>query len=280
MQEIFKKLEFRPFSYEEDPESIADMHCCDEVLEGSWFDRSETCRMHAKIVVRSPGSSWVVSYGSVIFAHADLVKMPTGEASVISWRIHENYRYPEVARILLEGLNRESRKRECTGLVIFADNSRVNEELSMLGMLPDRKYQYVDVSAPEKYKILRSERVVLHPDEINTLNLNPFLGTPLPASYILQRAFLGAEYCVFKHCKPATFEIFHKNDTYLACHDGREWYIFKQGNFKAEKEVISSVLKTAGSLQSGRIMLSDKASEAAELISIHDGVYHDYYAAL
>lgn len=280
MQEIFNKLEFRPFSYEEDPEAIADMHCCDEVLEGSWFDRSETCRMHVKIVVRSPGSSWVLSYGSVIFAHADLVKTPTGEASVIAWRIHENYQHPQVARILLEGLSREARKRECTGLIIYADNPRISEGLNMLGMQPDRKYQYFDVAANDKGKILRSQRVVLHPDEISTLHLIPFLGTPLPPRYLLQRAFLGAEYAVFKHSKPATFEIFHKENTYLACHDGREWYVFRQGDFKAEKEVISSVLKTVGSLQPGRIMLSDKASEAAELIPIHDGVYHDYYAAL
>lgn len=280
MQEIFNKLEFRLFSYEEDPEAVADMHCCAEILEGSWFDRAETSKMHAKIVVRSPGSSWVVSYGSVIFAHADLIKLPSGEASVIGWRIHENYRYPQVARILLEGLSREARKRECSGLIIYADNQHVSDDLNMLGMAPDRRYHYVDVSSSEKGKVLRSERVILHPDEIGPLNLNLFLGAPLPPCYVLQRAYLGADYAVFKHSKPATFEIYQKNNTFLACHDGREWYIFKKGDFKPEKEVISSVLKTAASLQSGRIMLSEKACEAAELIPMHDGVYYDYFAAL
>ncbi len=280
MQEIFKKLEFRPFSYEEDPEAVADMHCCSEVLEGSWFDRSETCRMHAKIVVRSPGSSWVLSYGSVIFAHADLIKQPTGEASIIAWRIHENYRYPQVARLLLEGLSREARKRECSGLIVFAENSRIIEELGMLGMQPDRNYHYADISAVEHGKILRSERVIMHPDEISALGLHQFLGTPLPPSYILQKAYLGAEYGVFRHVKPATFEIFQKKDTYLACHDGREWYIFKKGDFKPDKDVISSVLKTAASLVPGRILLSEKAFEAADLIPINDGVYHDFFSAL
>ncbi len=280
MQEIFKKLEFRPFSYEEDPEGIADMHCCAEVLEGSWFDRSETCKMHVKIVVKSPGSSWVLSYGSVIFAHADLVKLPTGEACVIAWRIHENYRYPQVARLLLQGLQREAGKRECSGLIIFAENSRVDEELKMLGLSPDRTYQYVDPAMVDHGKILRYERVVMHPDDIKNRNLSPFLGSPLPPSYIMHRAYLGADYAVFRHSKPATFEIYRKNETYLACHDGREWHVFKEGDFKPEKEVIASVLKTISSLQPGRILLSHKACEAADLIPINDGVYHDYFSAL
>ncbi len=280
MQEIFKKLEFRAFSYEEDPEAVADMHCCSEVLEGSWFDRSETCRMHAKIVVRSPGSSWVLAYGTVIFAHADLIKMPSGEASIIGWRLHENYRHPQVARLLLEGLSREARKRECSGLIIFAENARINEELGMLGLQPDRNYSYADVSAAEHGRILRNERVVLHPDEIPSLDLHPFLGAPLPPAYVMQRAYLGADYAVFRHSKPATFEFYQKDLTFLACHDGREWYIFKKGDFKPEKDVVSSVLKTAASLLTGRILLSEKACEAAELIPITDGVYHDFFSAL
>lgn len=280
MQEIFKKLEFRAFSYEEDPESVADMHCCAETLEGSWFDRSDTCKMHAKIVVRSPGSSWVLAYGGVIFAHADMIKLPTGEASVIAWRIHENYRYPQVVRQLHEGLAREARKRECSGMILFADRAQTDEELSMLGMQPDRRYHYVDVSAAEHGKVLRHERVVLHPDDIAGLNLFPFLGIPLPPSYFLHRAYLGADYAVFRHVKPATHEFFHKGNTFLACHDGREWCIFKKGDFKPDKDVISSVLKTAASLQPGRILLSEKACEAAEMIPINDGVYHDYFSAL
>ncbi len=280
MQEIFKKLEFRPFSYEEDPEAVADMHCCAEVLEGSWFDRSDTCKMHAKIVVRSPGSSWVLAYGQVIFAHADLIKLPSGEASIICWRIHENYRHPAVARRLLEGLTGAARKRECSSLVIFAENSRVAEELEMLGMKPDRSYRYADATAVEQGKVLRSERVVMHPDEITGLNLHPFIGSPLPPAYIMQRAYLGADYAVFRHSKPATFEIYHKDNTYFACHDGREWYVFRKGDFKPDREIIASVLKTAASLQPGRILLSEKACEAADLIPINDGVYHDYFSAL
>ena len=77
MQEIFNQLQFRAFEYEEDAESVTDMHCCAETLEGSWFDKTETCKMHAKIVARVPGSSWAVAYNTVIFAHADLVTQLT-----------------------------------------------------------------------------------------------------------------------------------------------------------------------------------------------------------
>ena len=280
MQDIFNKLEFRSFSYEEDSEAVADMHCCAEILEGSWFDRSDTCKMHAKVVARSPGSSWVVAYGSVIFAHADLIKTSTQEASVLGWRLHENFRYPQVARMLFEGLCREARKREYTEMVIYADNSRVDEELVMLGMQPDRRYQYADPSSAGNSRILRSQRVVLNSDDVSQMPLTKFLGLPLPPAYILQKAYMGADYAVFKHSKPSTFEIYHNDHTYLACHDGREWHIFRQGDFKAEKEIISPLLKTIASLQSGHIMLSDKAAEAAELIPINDGVYHDYYTAI
>jgi len=280
MQEIFNSLKFRSFSYEEDAEGIADMHCCSEVLEGSWFDRSDTARMHSKVIVRCPGSSWVLSYGTVIFGHVDLVKNKDNTAAAIAWRIHENYRHPQVVRLLLEGLSEQARKREYSGILIFADNIKVEEELSMIGMKPDRSYHYADVSGAESGRILRSQRVVLHPDDVTGLDLQPFLGSPLPPNYIIQKAFKGADYGVFRHCKPDTFEIFHQDNTYLACHDGREWHIFRQGNFKGDKEIIPSVLKTAAAQKPGRIMLNDRALAAAELIPLNDGVYHDYYCAL
>ena len=280
MQEIFNSLKFRSFSYEEDAEGVADMHCCTEVLEGSWFDRSDTCRMHSKVVVRCPGSSWVLSYNTVIFAHVDMIKNADNTAIAFAWRIHENYRFPQIVRLMLEGLSEQARKRECSGILIFADNSKVEEELAMIGMMPDRAYRYADVAGAEHGRILRSQRVVLHPDDIAGLNLQPFLGSPLPPVYIIQKAFMGADYAVFRHCKPDTFEIFHQDNIYLACHDGREWHVFRQGDFKGDKEIIPSVLKTVAAQKPGRIMLNDRALEAAELIPLNDGVYHDYYCAL
>jgi hypothetical protein len=119
MQDIFNKLELRPFSYEEDAESVADMHCCAEVLEGYWFDKAETCKMHSKIVVRSLGSSWVLAYSTVIFAHADLIKQTNGEISVIALRIHENYRYPQVVQALLSRVKTRSKKKKRLSFACF-----------------------------------------------------------------------------------------------------------------------------------------------------------------
>ncbi len=276
MQEIFRQLEFRPFSYEEDAESVTDMHCCAEVLEGSWFDKTETCKMHSKIVVRTPGSSWAVAYNTVIFAHADLVKQPNGEASVIYWRIHENYTYPEVAKILLDGLKREAQKRECSNLIIFADSPQVDKNLTSIGLKPDRKYMYIDPSEVEAGKILRYERVVIHENDVPQLQLKPFLGLPLPPDYLMQRAYLGADYAVFRHTKPQTFEIYCKKQTFLACHDGREWFVFKKGDFKVEPDMVPSVLKTISTLIYGNIMLSERAIELAELTPTNDVYYNDY----
>lgn len=280
MQEIFKQLEFRSFSYEDDPEAIVDMHCCADVLEGSWFDKSETCKMHAKVVVRSPGSSWVVAYNSLIFAHADLIKTTSSDSTVVGWRIHENFRHPQVARLLLEGLSREAKKRDCTGLVIFADSSKVAEDLQMLGIQPDRSYRYANVSTVEKGRVLRSERVVLHTDEVANTDYRPFLGSPLPPHYILQRAFMGADYCVFRHCKPETFDIMVQDMVFLGCHDGREWHVFRKGEKKVTPDLIPSVLKTVASLKSGMIMLSERAMNEAGIVPINEGVFHDFYTSV
>lgn len=276
MQEIFNQLQFRPFEYEEDAESVTDMHCCAETLEGSWFDKTETCKMHAKIVARVPGSSWAVAYNSVIFAHADLIKMPNGEAHVIYWRIHESYTYPEVAKILLEGLKKEAIKRECTNLIIFADNPQVDDNMELLGLQPDRKYAYINPEDVTKGKVLRNERVVIHENDVQSLNLRPLIGIPLPPDYLMQRAYLGADYAVFRHTKPNTFEIYRKKQTFLACHDGREWFVFKKGDFKVEPEAIASILKTLASLQPGLIMLSEKALELAEIVPTNYAYYDDY----
>ena len=276
MQEIFKQLQFRAFSYEEDPESITDMHFCSEVLEGSWFDKKETCQMHSKIVARAPGSSWVVAYNSVIFAHADLVKQPNGEASVIYWRIHESYNYPEVAKILLDGLKAEARKRNCSNLIIFADREEIEEQIEALGYAPDRSYAYVNPGDVEQGRVLRSERVVVHENDIPALDLRPFLGKPLPPGYLMQKAYLGADYAVFRHTKPNTFEIYCRKNTFFACHDGREWFVFKKGDFKIEPDMVASVLKTLDSLQDGLIMLGEKALDCAEMTPANHAFYRDY----
>ncbi|MDD3002096.1 MAG: hypothetical protein PHF29_10115 [Candidatus Riflebacteria bacterium] len=280
MQDIFNRLELRPFSYEEDAESVADMHCCAEVLEGYWFDKAETCKMHSKIVVRSPGSSWVLAYSSVVFAHADLIKQTNGEMSVIALRIHENYRYPQVAHALIQGLKREAKKRDASALVVFADNPQVDEVMKMIAIKPDRNYRYVNVSSGEAAKQLRAERVILHRDDVDSMDIHPLLGIPYPPAFLLQKAFFGADYAVFSHEKPTVFNIFQKNNNFLACHDGREWYVFKKGDFKVEKETISSLLTTLAAQKQGQILLSENAIALSGAVPTNDKAYNDYFIPL
>ncbi len=283
MQEIFKNLEFRAFSYEEDAEAVADMHCSAETLEGYWFDKAETCKMHSKIIVKCPGSDWVLAYHTVIFAHVSLVRMNENELSAISVRIHENYRYPQVARALIDGIKREAIKRDTKAILIYADNAQIDECLRTIGVQPDRTYQYVNVGQPfdeqNNARILRSERVVYHQSDIPNMCLTPLLGVPVPHTYTLYRAIHGADYAVFSHEKPESFNIFAKNQRYFACHDGREWHLYKdlkEGDFKVEKETLPSLLNTLASLKQGQILMSRKLIESLEISPTNNREFNDY----
>ena len=280
MREIFDKLEFRAFSYEDDPEAIVDMHRCAETLEGSWFDATSTCKLHSKLITKIPGSSWVVTYGNMIFAHADLVKASTGEGVVIAWRVHSDYHFPQVIKKMLEGLKAEAAKRECVGLLIFGDNPNIVSDLNMAGCKPDREYAYARSSECETGLILEHKPINIHPDDIKRHDLQPFLGSPLPAAYLTYRATMAAEQGLFHFRRPALYEINFSNHSYIASFDGREWHVFKKGSFKGDKEAISSILKTIASINPSRILLSAAAMEASDLIPASDGVYYDFFVQI
>jgi hypothetical protein len=280
MREIFDQLEFKLFSYEEDSEAVVDMHRCAETLEGAWFDAANSCRLHAKLVTKVPGSTWVVTYNNIIFAHADLIKNANNEAVILAWRIHTDYHYPQVARKLLEGLKNQAAIRNCSGMIIFGDNEEVISDLAMLGCSPDREYSYVRASECEKGIVLEHEKIEIHPDDINNYDLQPFLGPPLPPAYITYRAVMAAEQGLFHYRRPALFKIGFNNKEYVSSFDGREWHVFRKGNFKADKEAIGSLIMTIASIQPARILLTSQAIEAAEIIPASDGVLYDYFLEL
>ncbi|MFZ5950725.1 MAG: hypothetical protein ACOYXC_08465 [Candidatus Rifleibacteriota bacterium] len=277
MREVFDKMEFRAFSYEEDPEAIVDMHRCAETLEGSWFDATGTCKLHAKLITKIPGSSWVVTYGNMIFAHADLIKSASGEGVVVAWRVHTDYRYPQVVRKLFEGLKDEARKRNCIGMLIFADRPEVVADLNMIGCQPDREYAYARSSECENGVILESTPISIHPDDVIRMSLHPFLGSPLPATYLNYRATMASEQGLYHFRRPAHYEIKYSIKSYVASFDGREWHVFKKGDFKGDKEAIASIVKTIASLNPSRILLSASAMEAADIIPASDGVLYDFF---
>ena len=66
----------------------------------------------------------------------------------------------------------------------------------MLAIKPDRTYRYVNVSSGQTAKQLRAERVILHRDDVDSMDIFPLLGTPYPPPFLLQKAFYGADYTV------------------------------------------------------------------------------------
>ena len=277
MLEIFRDVEFREFSYEDDPEAIVDMHRCAEVLEGSWFDTSNTCKLHSKVIIRTPGSSWVLVYGNMVFGHAHILKDKNNNAIVPLWRIHTDYRHPVIIKKMVDGLKEEARKRDCQGIVIFGDTDIVKDDMAMIGIQPDRAYHYINLADIRAGIELEAEKIPFFPDSGITKGMNNFLGSPLTPSYIINRAFMAADQGAFHYKKPELYSIKLNGRNYIGCYDGREWHVFIGGEFKPEKEAIKPVLNTISSINPGRILLSSKALEIADIVPASDGELNDFY---
>lgn len=277
MHEIFQKMEFREFSYELDPESIVDMHRSAEVLEGSWFDNENSCKIHTKAVVRTPGSTWCLVYKTMVFAHADLTKLDKQQAVVPYFRIHPDYKHPTVVKKLIDGLKKAAFQRQYSSLLIFGDIEEVKEEMAMNAIPFDRKYKYIEVSESNDSVVLPFTRILIRPDETHRSDLVPFMGTPLAPAYILNRAYTACDYGLFHYTKPNLFEIEFNMKTYVACHDGREWHVFKKGNFKGEPEAVKPLISTIAEIKKGRLLLSEKLFEISESTPVDEGEYYDFY---
>jgi hypothetical protein len=91
---------------------------------------------------------------------------------------------------------------------------------------------------------------------------------------------MAAEQGLFHYRRPALFKIGFNNKEYVSSFDGREWHVFRKGNFKADKEAIGSLIMTIASIQPARILLTSQAIEAAEIIPASDGVLYDYFLEL
>lgn len=277
MNNLLRRLEFREFSYEEDPESVVDMQRCREILDGGWLDSAETCRMNHKMVVRTPGSSWVLAFGHTIFGYADMVPAGDGTGCVITWRLHPDFRHPIVARKLLDGLTQQARLRNYSGLVFLADGEEMLTDLERIGLKRDRSYGWVQPADLEPGPKAESQPVSLTLDEAMGEALLPFLGPPLPPRFVLVRSFMAASYGVFHHARPALYRLRVQSVDYLACFDGREWFVFRKARHELDREAIRPILATLASLHSGRILLSKKAAEAAALPFQNDATLWDLF---
>lgn len=277
MQEIFREIEFREFSYELDPEAIVDMHRAAEILEGSWFDDANSCKVHAKAVVRTPGSTWSLVYKTMVFGHVDLTKLDDAQAVIPYWRIHSDYKHPTVVKKMLDGIKAVAAQRNYSSIVIFGDKEEVKENLKMIGIQPDRNYKYIEVEDAHNSVVLPFTRILIRPDETHRAGLLPLMGSPLPPAYILNRAYTGADYGLFRFTKPNVFEIEFNSKLYVACHDGREWHVFKKSNFKGEPEAVKPLLATLAEIKRGRILLNEKLLEISGVTPANEGAYNDFY---
>ena len=159
MKHILKNLEFRAFSYESDPEYLVDMFRAFEVLEGSWFDAEDTCRMYQKMVTRSGGTSWATFFGKAIIGYADLLRFSPTDAFVGRWSVHPDFHHPAVIRKMTESLRVEAAKRGFQRLTFFADKVETVADFESIGWPKDRMYQWAmvgDLEAPPTSPALNS----------------------------------------------------------------------------------------------------------------------------
>ena len=278
MNELFRRVDFRPFSYEEDPESVVDMQRCRELLEGEWLDDSDTCRMHNKIVSRTPGSSWVIAFQRTILGYADLIPGPESSGCVVKWRVHPDYRHPKIVRKLYSGLLEAARKRNYGGLLFFADTDEVLADLESVGMKRDRFYSWVQSgdADPKHGSEITTIRASL--EELEKETFLTFLGPPIPPRFVLVRAFLAASYKVFSFSPPTLHRIKVHDRVYTACFDGREWFVFRKERSEADKDAIVPLLGAIGSLQPRKILLSQKAAQLANLAPTSNLTLWDLFA--
>lgn len=281
MDDLFRRIEFRAFSFEQDPDSLVDMHRCCEILEGGWFDSLETCRMHHKVVVRSLGSSWVNSLSRAIISYADLVIGPGEDGFITRWRLHPDFRHPAVSRRLIQGLSEQARIRKLKGLVFFADSPEVLVQLEEVGLKRDRSYQWLKLDneepAPADVTIKDMDG---HWNDLSREPWKLFLGTPFPSGLVITRSFMAADYGIFNHVRPTFIEVDYQGISYPALHDGREWFIFRREKQGSDAEAIGPILRGLGNFKPGRILVSEAAIERSGLIPASDEQFWDFYLSL
>ncbi len=263
MNEMLKRMEFRPCSYEDDTEPLVDMHRCFETLEGGWFDGSETFRMHFKMVARTPGSSWVIGVGRAVFGYADLLRLPDGNGIVPRWRLHPDFHHPVVAGKLISGLKTEALKRSLSGLVLLGDTSETTSDLESVGIKRDRCYRPLKIEGTEQPSEAEIESWSPASGELEEEGFQPFLGLPLPPAFVTTRASMAAEYGVFRFRRPSFFRIRVGESEYLGCFDGNDWYVFRKRKSEQDARSVIPILSALGSVEPGKIMLSEAALKAA-----------------
>lgn len=278
MHDIFRRIEFGRFSYEEDPEGVVDMHRCMEVLENSWFDSVETCRMHSKMVSRTPGSIWVLRCSNTIFGHASLFNRGDGTGMVCNFRVHPDFRYGEVVHKLLNGLLEQAAAIKLSGLVILADRKKVREDLQTAGLRFDRAYSWFSPESISCESPVVFEKIAAGHHFPQISNMSSYLGSPLTPQFVVSRSVLASDYNVFGYSKPQLFKLACGEREYFACNDGREWYVFREGKEKSDAEAIRPVVSALAEIIPGSpILLSEKSFELGSFKTSREVQQWDFF---
>ena len=273
---LLKMMEFRAFSFETDPEYVVDMHRAQEILEGSWFDREDTLKMYNKMVLRAKGSSWLLTVAKAVVGYADAITCNEG-GFITRWRLHPDFRHPKVAKILFNGLKTIGRKRDWNSMTLYADNAEVAQDIESAGIPRDRCFQWISLGEVEPLTGALVDYCPMSLTQALDQNFLPFLGCPLPPSFLITRSFLAYEYGAFSFRKPDFYRIPVGDILYTALYDGREWFIFRKEKNNADSESIKRLLSAIASFSPGRILLSEKAIEKADMVPASDETFWDFF---
>lgn len=265
MEDLFRRIEFRQFSFETDPEFIVDMYRCKDVLEGGWFDNEEFCRMHHKIICRAKGSSWVGVLAKAVIGYADLLELSPGQGFIQNWAIHPNFRHPVVTNCLINGLREQGKKRGWNKLVFYSDKRESLEDIESIGIKRDRPYYKIKTVLQDPTGVVEETLNSSDLQSILSKPLLPFLGPPVSPDFFLSRAFLAGEYAVLNYRKPMIYSLTSQEIEYLGCHDGNEWAVFRTAKSPLDAENISSILSALERIFPGEISLSKGALEKTQI---------------
>ncbi|MBF0406015.1 MAG: hypothetical protein HQM10_01585 [Candidatus Riflebacteria bacterium] len=278
MDYLIRQADFRAFSYETDPEYVVDMQRCREVLEGGWLDREETCKVNHKIVLRANGTSWILSVSRAIIAYADMIGDSSGNAWIQMLRIHSDFRYPKTTSRFLKEIQKQAEKRNLARIFIFSDRNETTCDLSQIGLSPERKFRWIstqDVDSLDSLN-LSSESISLDISELSDFNMHNFLGPNLNPKFIVARSFMAPSYDLFQHKKPLFIRFKCDFNEFLACFDGREWFVFRAEQRTDDLQAITPILSALNEIKSSVIRISENAIGKIGLVPSSDEVFADY----
>lgn len=260
MDALFRRLSFRNFNYETDISPLVDMHRARAVLEGGWFDEEETCRLHARMVIRAGGRAVVGQVGTTILVYADVFPGTGGSDGLITTvRQHPDFAHPVLLRRLFEHLGGAVGSDGARWLVHLDDADDV-PRFEQAGWSVDRRFWRIPVNDPSwpddaadgAAAGLRCESGPPELEHLDTTGWLRFLGRPVPLSFAHRRGLTGYGHGLRGFRRPDSWMLtFADQTSYLALFDGREFMVFRREVAASDGERCASILTRLAGLVEG-----------------------------